>query len=463
MISGWLGKIRDERYKRALLTTGMNVGAQGIQLLTGLISVPLTLTYVGTERFGMWMTISTALSFITFSDFGVGIGLQSKMSTALALNDLPNARRSFLTTMLFVTALCIVIIATGYIVASRANLTQLFSLQSRQAIEEVGPTVQMVMIVFGLGLLSGIIQRAFNALQEGFVIAIIQIGARIASLALLFVAVKNKMGLPILTLVVNGLPVLAILICGAVVLGKRHPWIRPTIHAMREWCDTANFKGILNIGLMGLGATIAVYFVNNLTPLILSTKYGADEVADYVIILRLIAVPTILLTYVLIPLWPAIAEAQEKHEFDWIRSAYTKYRLVTLAIAFVSAITLLLWGQPIIRLWTRNDSVVPSMPLLVASVAFMLIGYWNALLSVMLNGLSKFKGQASYGLVLAVAFIGFAYALPNTFGKEIVIWVVLLGYAIRCIIMQVELSTYLKRYLISNTSKAELALSVNSD
>ena len=49
-----------DRYRRAASTAVMNMVAQIIQVATGLISVPLALDYVGPERFGLWMTLSTA-------------------------------------------------------------------------------------------------------------------------------------------------------------------------------------------------------------------------------------------------------------------------------------------------------------------------------------------------------------------------------------------------------------------
>ena len=47
-----------ERIRRATLTAIGTMIAKGINALTVLISVPLTVNYLGAERYGMWMTIS---------------------------------------------------------------------------------------------------------------------------------------------------------------------------------------------------------------------------------------------------------------------------------------------------------------------------------------------------------------------------------------------------------------------
>ena len=46
-----------ERNRRALLTGSASTLARIVQIGTSLVTVPLTLRYLGNERFGLWMTI----------------------------------------------------------------------------------------------------------------------------------------------------------------------------------------------------------------------------------------------------------------------------------------------------------------------------------------------------------------------------------------------------------------------
>ena len=48
-----------ERYRRAGLTTVTSVMAKGVTVATSLITVRLTIHYLGTERYGLWMTITS--------------------------------------------------------------------------------------------------------------------------------------------------------------------------------------------------------------------------------------------------------------------------------------------------------------------------------------------------------------------------------------------------------------------
>jgi hypothetical protein len=59
-----------ERYRRVVLTAGSSFINKGVTAVTGLISVPLTVHYLGAERYGLWMTISSTIAFLTFADLG---------------------------------------------------------------------------------------------------------------------------------------------------------------------------------------------------------------------------------------------------------------------------------------------------------------------------------------------------------------------------------------------------------
>src|SRR5262245_34846746 len=82
-----------ERYRRIALTTGTSVLAKGVGLLTMLISVPLTVHYLGAERFGLGMTVSSLIALLGFADFGMGNGLLNAISEAHGKNDTASAQK----------------------------------------------------------------------------------------------------------------------------------------------------------------------------------------------------------------------------------------------------------------------------------------------------------------------------------------------------------------------------------
>src|SRR5271154_5312389 len=81
-----------ERVRRAALTGGAATLARVMQIGTSLITVPLTLKYLGNERFGLWMTISAVLGMASFADFGVGNGVLNTVAKAYGEDDILGIR-----------------------------------------------------------------------------------------------------------------------------------------------------------------------------------------------------------------------------------------------------------------------------------------------------------------------------------------------------------------------------------
>ena len=76
-----------KRNTRLLLSITTSVLTKLIGVGSTLITIPLTLNYLGTESFGVWMVISSVVGFMSFSDLGIGMGLQNALSKAYGEED----------------------------------------------------------------------------------------------------------------------------------------------------------------------------------------------------------------------------------------------------------------------------------------------------------------------------------------------------------------------------------------
>src|SRR5713101_4073462 len=81
-----------ERYRRAGMTASTSYIAKGLTLLMGFVSVPLTVHYLGAERYGVWLTISSLLLWVALTDFGLsGNALVNVLSEAVGNDDRESA------------------------------------------------------------------------------------------------------------------------------------------------------------------------------------------------------------------------------------------------------------------------------------------------------------------------------------------------------------------------------------
>jgi O-antigen/teichoic acid export membrane protein len=101
------------RYQRIAQGALAALASKGIGFLVSLISVPLTLGYLGAERYGVWVTISTLLAWLSIVDLGLGNGLLNALSEAYGKERQDLARQYISTAFL---GLCGVAISAGLLI-----------------------------------------------------------------------------------------------------------------------------------------------------------------------------------------------------------------------------------------------------------------------------------------------------------------------------------------------------------
>jgi len=94
----------DERHRRAILASVSSIFSRAAAIGAAFVSVPFTIKYLGTERYGLWMTVSSISAMLAFSDFGMGNGLLSKVAEASGRNDREAAARAVTSALVMLTA-----------------------------------------------------------------------------------------------------------------------------------------------------------------------------------------------------------------------------------------------------------------------------------------------------------------------------------------------------------------------
>ncbi len=56
-------------------------------MIISFMLVPLTIGYVSSDLYGVWLTLSSILTWLTFLDIGFSQGLKNKLAEAIAQTD----------------------------------------------------------------------------------------------------------------------------------------------------------------------------------------------------------------------------------------------------------------------------------------------------------------------------------------------------------------------------------------
>lgn len=418
-----------ERYRRAGLSSLAAILSKSVSVLTMLISVPLTLRYLGTERYGMWMTIGSIVIMIGFADLGLGLGLTNAVSEAHGQDDSHSAASYVSSGFFMLSGIALLILAAFALAYPLISWPSLFNVKSPLAAKEAGPAMAAFMVCFAINLPLGVVRGTQMGYQESFFNSLWESAGKVLGLMALILVVYLKAGLVWLIIAVAGGPALAVTCNGLVLVGYQRPWLRP------RWkhFSSASARRISHIGIyffiLQITATLAIYSDN----LVAAQILGPDAVAHYSVLQQLFDIAPVLSVMLVGPLWPAYGEAYARGDFAWIKRTMVRSLLITIPLVGLPSLFLIVFGPKIIRLWV-GSFIVPSFFLLLG------FGLWKTMsaigntVAMFFNGLNIMRFQVVMGLFWAISALLLKIYLARTLGLPGIVWGTIITYALFCMI-----------------------------
>ena len=386
-----------ERHRRVALTAALSAVSKGTAIVTGLIVVPLTITYLGVERYGLWMTVSSLITMFAFADLGIGNGLVSEVARAQGLGDTRTAAEAISSAffvLAIVSGLAAAVFAGAYL---RVDWPNVFNVNSATAVAEAGPALAVFVCCFLISVPLGVVQRVQMGCQEGYISSLWSTIGQLGSLIAVVAVIRNQGGLPALVLAMTGVPILVTVASAVLLFVHQHPDLRP------RWAlvSPRTAARIISVGWWFFLIQVVAAFHYSADSLIIAQLLGPAEVSRYSVTMKLaVAVPTIVAMW-LMPLWPAVAEAAARSDWDWIRRTFKRTFLGSIAMVGTGAVGLVLFGDSIVRAWVGSGLVVGT-GVLAGFGIFMLASAMSGPVAMFMNGLGIIRVQVIMSILMAV-------------------------------------------------------------
>lgn len=376
-----------------------------------IVSVPLLLSYLGVERFGLWLTLTSIIALLGPLDLGIGNGLTTLIASANGRGDRDDIRAlvSTAAALSIGAALLLgVLIAAAYKVLPWAVLT---NVDTPRAVAEAGPAAAALAACFALGIPLGLVSRVHQGFQEGYIASAWILVGNLMALALLIMAVQSSSGLAILVLAIAGGPLIAATLNGAVLFLRQRPWLRPLLkHVQRRQA-----RSLLGTGALFVVLQIALVVGYQSDAVVIAQILGARAVPDYVVPMKLFLLVPTLLSFALAPLWPAYGEALARRDVPWVARTLRRSILLALAINIPAAVLLLAAAPTILSYWV-GASINPSQILLISLAIWAVLNSLNGPLSMLLVGSNSLRFAATTGVMMAAANVTISIALVSKIG-----------------------------------------------
>lgn len=414
----------NERYRRILLTGGSTAIVKIFSAVINLITVPLTLHYLGAERYGLWMAISSIMVLMSFADLGLGNGLLNAISKADGKKSIKEAQIAVSSTFYMLLGISVTLFLIFLIIYPFIEWQIIFNAQSKLAIDESGPTMFVLVITFLINMPLGVVQRIQDGYQEGFRFQIWLILGSIISLVGLLICIYLETGLPWLVLAFSSGQLIAILFNAILLFTQRRKELIPRLTNF----DFTSSKYLFKAGLIFFFLGIFTLIGNATDNIVLAHTLGPASVAGYEIVKKVFLF-SMFTQFIIHPLWPAFGEAMESGDYNWAKRTLTKAIKLSILSSAIITLPLLLFGKQIITVWVGPE-FVPSWSLLIGFYVFVLFANYGGVMSTFLNSGALIKKQLLIISLASVTSIFLKIVLSINFGVSGVIWATLIGYSI---------------------------------
>jgi O-antigen/teichoic acid export membrane protein len=390
-----------ERYRRAGMTASTSYVARGLTILIGFVSVPLTVHYLGAERYGVWLTMSSLLLWVALTDFGLaGNALVNVLSEAVGNDDREAARHytasAFWALVAIAFVIGVVFLAAFHSIPWRA----VFRVSGATSTQELEAACALVLTLFVINLPLSLLRSLYNAHQEGYLANIWGIVSGFVSLLGLMIVTRFHGGLPQLIAAISGAPALVLLANVYHAFVRRYPWLAPAPSAVRWTC----IRRLLKVGGKYMVMQLAALGIFQSQAMIITQMLGPSKVVIFVVAFKVITLPSDLVYMGTAPFISAFGEAKARRDWKWIKGAYKNATFASVALGVPLAAALALASRPLILIWA-GPSAVPDPHLVLWLFIYTTVGVCLMMSGQLLCGIERLDQLALSIIVCAIGCV----------------------------------------------------------
>ncbi len=360
-----------ERYRRAALSTATAALGHGLGIFTGLVNVRVTLGYLGKERYGLWMAISSLLLWVQLADFGLGRGLQNHLAEAHGRDDREGAARAFSTGFFALLAVAVAMFIAFVPALFLVPWNRVLAVSNPSLASETRVAVGAVAAVFLAQFPLSLVPTLYSAHQRGYVANLFNIGSSVVSLVTLLVVVKLKLSLGYLILAVGGVGVASNLVNLAYILHDM-PWLRPRLSLVSRRVA----KALASTSSAMMLFQLAGLLINEAQVLIVAHRIDLLAVTDWSILMRVYALPITFIAMLDGPMVPAFREAYVRGDRSWLRSAFFRLVRLKMGLALAGVLLYVVFGDLIAALFAGR-AVQLAASVWWSTGLLLFVGVWN--------------------------------------------------------------------------------------
>lgn len=383
------------RSRKIKINIAYSAAIKGISILTSFLLVPITLKYLGTEDYGIWLTLSSVIAWFAFFDMGIGNGLRNLFSEAVTLKNTQLAK-TYVSTAYAGLAIVLVFSAVLFIVTNIfIDWNTLLNAPASRTYD-LNTIAVLIFTLFLFRMELKLISVILLADQRTALSSVFEPAANIISLGAIYLLTLSTSGsLQNFILVVSLSPVIVFSLASVYFFRKEYKQYSPSL----KFIELKYLRSLGGLSTKFFLIQIAVLIIFSTDNLIITRILGPQEVTLYNIAFKYFNIVTMAFAIVITPFLPAFTEAYIKDDTQWIRNANGKL-LTTWSLVLIAVIAMVLLAKLFYNFWVGDGIIIPFQ-LNVFMALFILISTWNNIYVYFINSTGKLTIQVIGSLISA--------------------------------------------------------------
>jgi len=382
---------------------------KGGSILSVFLIVPLTINFLNTDNYGIWLIISSFISWFSFFDIGLGHGLRNKFTEAVTNGD-TNLAKGYVSSAYFTLAFLSVILIVVFISFNLfIDWTKVFN--TIQPIKkELSILMPIIFSFFCIQLVLKLITTIYTANQHHSMQGKVTFFTNLGSLLIIWMlTLLSKSSLLIFGIIFSGFPLIILIALNIFAFNSEFKEYKPSF---KFWKKTY-LNDIFGLGINFFVIQFSGILLFSTDNLIITQLFDPSSVVPYGISFKYFSIIHMLMVIIVTPYWSSITEANAVSDYEWIKKSMRN--LTKISYIFIFGIIVLLFLAPnFYELWIGNKVVIPFELSLCMAIYFSII-IISQPYTYYLNGVGKVKLQMLSLSITALLNIPISYLFSIVF------------------------------------------------
>lgn len=377
-------------------------GAKGTLLLANFVVISITLDLLSTKIYGVWITLYTTISWLSFFDLGLGNGMRNLFAVNRAIGNQEKNKQLVSTSYIIVLGIALILLIVGLPFVYYADIARFFNI-SDIAIPDLRCVLSLLVVVTSLQLITKLINSIFLADQKPALSSLIDCSGVVCSLLLLFILKDRLVGSLFNLALIITLPTFIIsFVVTLFAFNKNYRKLKPSLKCFNLKISNK----LINLGLRFFLIQLSALIILQGSNIIILKFIGAEEVSVFSLVYKYFNVIVTIFTLVLTPYWSFFTDSYAKNNYNQLKQGFKQLLISWLAISMVGVV---MWiALPFsFKIWLNQELDIPAY----LPVSLLLFSVFSNLGSVFIYFLNGTSSYLNFQLVIVLAFAALLYPL----------------------------------------------------